>query len=158
MHHERTRQNLKPLNFQAQNSSEAFINSLYLCTFGLMEEWRVREWLHFSLLHERAAQFPINLTSHALNLNDFDRRRAESAEFRGTVMSGWRGLRQVTNLLSEKNTIFLLHLLIMWTSKLIKEKALFQLILKYLQRASCGCKRACVCAKARFVYCIQRVR
>lgn len=45
-----------------------------------MEEWRVREWLHCSLLHEGAAQFSINLTSHALNLNDFDKRRAESSE------------------------------------------------------------------------------
>lgn len=82
MHHRRTRQNVKPLNFQSQNSSQAFINSPYLCTFGLMEEWRAREWLHCSLLHERAAQFSINLTSHALNLNDFDKRRAGSAELR----------------------------------------------------------------------------
>lgn len=72
MHHRRTGQNLKPLNFQSQNSSEAFINSLYLCTFGLIEECQAREWLHCSLLHERAAQFSINLTSDALKLNDFD--------------------------------------------------------------------------------------
>ena len=85
MLYRRTRQNLKPLNFQSQNSSEAFINSLYLCTFGLMEEWQAREWLHCSLLHERAAQFSINLTSHALNLNDFDKRRAEGAEFLNPV-------------------------------------------------------------------------
>lgn len=76
---------MKPLNFQSQNSSEAFINSLYLCTFGLMEEWQAREWLHCSLLHERAAQFSINLTSHALNLNDFDKRQAAGAEFLNPV-------------------------------------------------------------------------
>lgn len=74
VHHRRTRQNLKPLNFQSENSSEAFINSLYLCAFGLIEECQASEWLHCSLLHERAAQFSINLTSDALKLNDFDKK------------------------------------------------------------------------------------
>lgn len=50
-----------------------------------MEEWQAREWLHCSLLHERAAQFSINLTSHALNLNYSDKRRAKGAEFLDTV-------------------------------------------------------------------------
>lgn len=35
----------------------------------------------WSLLHEGAAQFSINLASHALNLNDFDKRRLVGAEF-----------------------------------------------------------------------------
>lgn len=35
----------------------------------------------FFLLHERAAQFSISLSSHALDLNDFDKRRVEGAEF-----------------------------------------------------------------------------
>lgn len=71
----RTRQNPKPLNFQAQNSSQAFINSPFLCTFGLMGECQARERLRCSLLHERAAQFSINLTSHAPSSHHFDKKK-----------------------------------------------------------------------------------
>lgn len=92
----RTRQNLKPLNFQAQNSSEAFINSPFLCTFGLMGECQAKERQRCSLLHERAAQFSINLTSHAPSSHHFDKKKIggrETSWHRCSVISQVDGSR-----------------------------------------------------------------
>lgn len=103
VHHRRTRQNLKPLNFQSQNSSEAFINSLYLCAFGLIEECQARERLHCSLLHERAAQFSINLTSDAPKLNDFDKKTSRGCR----ISQCWEGIiSQVEGSQTKNNTSF----------------------------------------------------
>lgn len=92
----RTRENLKPLNFQAQNSSEAFINSPFLCTFGLMGERQTTERRRCSLLHERAAQFSINLTSHALSSHHFDKKKIggrETSRRRSSIISQVDGSR-----------------------------------------------------------------